>query len=92
MYFATLIENLPALIEKSPKIFKPKLKISKDFQSLIKRLVFVSVSTITWTQAMYSKETFSRDAAHIIDLHLNILSPVPDVFNCITYEKQVGCF
>ena len=26
-----------------------------------------------------SKETFSRDAAHIIGLHLNILTPVPDV-------------
>ena len=25
------------------------------------------------------KETFSRDVAHIIGLHLNILTPVPDV-------------
>ena len=38
-FFAILIENLPALIEKSPKIFNPKLK---DY-------VFSSVST--WTQA-----------------------------------------
>ena len=28
----------------------------------------------TWSQ--YSKETFSPDAAHISDLHLNILAPV----------------
>ena len=26
-----------------------------------------------------SKETYSHDAAHIIDLHLNILTPVPDI-------------
>ena len=32
---------------------------------------------------MNSKETFSRDAAHIIDLHLNILTPVPDVSTAI---------
>ena len=34
--------------------------------------MFVSVST--WSQ--YSKDTFSPDAAHISDLHLNILAPV----------------
>ena len=34
--------------------------------------MYVSVST--WSQ--YSKETFSPDAAHISDLHLNILAPV----------------
>ena len=38
------------------------------------RLVFVSVST--WSQ--YSKETFSPDAAHISDLHLNILMCVQE--------------
>ena len=37
-----------------------------------KKRVFVSVST--WSQ--YSKETFYPDAAHINNLHLNILAPV----------------
>ena len=27
---------------------------------------------------MNSQETFSRDTAHLIDLHFNILTPVPD--------------
>ena len=65
-FFATLIENFPALIEKSHKILN---------------LVFVSIST--WTQGMISKETFSRDAAHIIDLQSY---SCPRFFNCKTYE------
>ena len=63
----TLIENFPALIEKSSKI-----------QSKIKRLVFVSVST--WTQtgetgAWTPKKRFSRDTDHILSCSL---TPVQD--------------
>ena len=41
---------------------------------------------------MNSKETFSRDAAHIMDLHLNILTPGSDVLTVklITY-LPVAC-
>ena len=64
-FFATPIENLPALIEKSPKDLNPEFK---DYMDTSWRI---------WT--MNSKETFSRDAAHIIDLHLNVQTTVPDI-------------
>ena len=42
---------------------------SKDSQSKIKRLLFVAVAS--WRNwSMNSKATFSRDAAHIIVMHL----------------------
>ena len=64
-FFASPIENIHALIEKSPKDLNPELK---DYMDTSWRI---------WT--MNSKITFPRDAAHIIDLHLNILTPVPDI-------------
>ena len=59
-FFATLIEHFSAPIEKSPKILNPELKDLHLFLYLHGRKI-------------NSKGTFSRDAAHIIDLQLNIL-------------------
>ena len=58
--FATLIENFPALIEISPKILNLKLKSSVCF------CIYIETSWRIWS--MNSKETFSRNAADIIDL------------------------
>ena len=66
-FFATLIEFFPALIEKSPKILNPKLK---DW--------CLDASWQIWS--MNCNETFSRDEAHTIYLHLNNLTPVPDTY------------
>ena len=69
-FFATLIENLPVLMEK----------ISKDSQSKIKILVFVSV--FTWTQAGKSGARTPKKrflAARLIQLIC------PRYFNSKTY-------
>ena len=67
MFLCILIKNLSALIEKYPKILK----------STRTSVCFMDASWLIWS--MNSKETLSRDAAHIIDLYLIILTPVPDI-------------
>ena len=63
----------PAVSDEKKDIPVVMVKYERgQYRKKEKRLVFVSVST--WSQ--YSKETFSPDAAHISDLHLNILAPV----------------
>ena len=60
MFLCILIKNLSALIEKSPKILK----------STRTSVCFMDASWLIWS--MNSKETLSRDVAHIIDLYLII--------------------
>ena len=69
-FFATLIGNLPALIENSQKIFNPKLK---DYCLFL----YLHGGWRIWS--LNSREMFSRDAANMFELYLNILTPVPDV-------------
>ena len=39
---------------------------------------------------MNSKEMFSRDTAHIIVLHLNILTPVPELMKFTYYQTGIS--
>ena len=58
--------DLPALIDKSPKILNQKTSVC----------ILKEASWRIWS--MSSKESFSRDEEHTIDLHSDIQTLVPD--------------
>ena len=69
--FATLIENLPALIKKPQKILNPKLKDYRLF-------LYLHGNKLANLEHELQRNVFSH-ATHIVDLHLNILTPVPNI-------------
>ena len=71
-FFATLIENLPALTENLQRF-----SIQNKKEPSVCFCIYMDTSWRIWS--MDAKETFSRDAAHTIDLNLNILNPVPGI-------------
>ena len=74
LFFAALIENSAALINRSLKILNPKLKDECLFLYLHGHKLMD-----------LEREMFSRDVAQIIDLHSNILAPVTSCSSCKIY-------
>ena len=75
-FFDTLIENLPALIEKSPKILNPKLKDKCLF-------LYLHGRKLANLEHELQRNIFSRG--------LNILTPVSDVSTVKLMKFSVTC-